>query len=105
VASIALAGLALTACSSGGGEAEGPTTGEFTSDETISLRVVTAEGSGFSNYPDAQVGAKAAVDAINAEGGVNGKKIEFSFCNTRADANQSLTCAREAVSDEVDALV
>jgi ABC-type branched-subunit amino acid transport system substrate-binding protein len=84
---------------SGGGETDGGGAG------TIKLRAVAAEGSGLTNYPDVQVGARAAAEAINREGGVGGRKIELSFCNTRGEANQAMTCARDAVKDDVAAIV
>lgn len=73
--------------------------------DVLSLRAITAEGSGLTNYPDVNAGAQAAVEAINAAGGVDGRMIEYSFCDTRGDANQAMVCAREAVEDGVDAIV
>lgn len=72
---------------------------------TIKIRTIAAEGSAVTNYPDVNVGAEAAVDAINASGGADGRQIEYSFCNTNGDANQAQTCARDAVSDGVAAVV
>lgn len=75
------------------------------SENTISFRTIAAEGSGLTNYPDVQAGARAAAEAINAAGGINGRMIELSFCNTRGEANQAMSCAREAVADGVSAVV
>lgn len=73
--------------------------------DTIKFMTVAAVGSGLTNYPDVEAGAKAAVQAINAAGGVNGKQISWSFCNTRGDANQATACARQAQADGVAAVV
>jgi ABC-type branched-subunit amino acid transport system substrate-binding protein len=101
IAAVIAAGmLVLSGCAGSGGGGGGG--GDS---EKITFRIVAAEGSGLTNYPDAQAGARAAVDAINAAGGVGGKQIELSFCNTRGEANQAVTCAREAVEDGVDAMV
>lgn len=97
VAAAAMSGVVLTGCGGGSEAADGG--------ETIAFRAVAAEGSGLTNYPDVQVGAKAAADAINRDGGVNGRKIELSFCNTRGEANQAMKCAREAAADGVAAIV
>lgn len=79
--------LAVAGCAAGpaAGGAEG----------TVKFGVVTAVGSGGSNYPDIEGGAKAAVEAINKDGGINGKNVEMVFCNTRGEANQAMACARE----------
>lgn len=93
------AALILTACA---GEEGATGSGE---PGTLTLRAIAAEGTGLTNYPDVDAGAKAAVQAINATGGVNGKPIEYSFCNTRGEANGATACARAAVEDGVDAIV
>lgn len=71
----------------------------------IKFQVTAAVGSSLTNYPDVEVGAKAASEAINKAGGVNGKQIEVVFCNTRGDANQAARCARQAADGNVDAQV
>lgn len=71
----------------------------------IQLRAIAAVGSGLTNYPDVEAGAKAAVKSINDDGGVGGRKIELSFCNTRGEANEAVKCSREAVKDGVAAVV
>jgi ABC-type branched-subunit amino acid transport system substrate-binding protein len=52
-----------------------------------------------------KVGAEAAVDQINAEGGVNGEQIDLIVCNDGNDTNKAVACAREAVKEEVAAMV
>ena len=47
----------------------------------------------------------AAADAVNAAGGINGRKLQVIGCNTRFDPNATLECARKAVSDHVVAAV
>jgi branched-chain amino acid transport system substrate-binding protein len=95
--------LAL-ACTSGcaGGGTGGAASGD---PGTLTIRTIAAEGTGLTNYPDVDAGAKAAVQAINAAGGVNGKQIAYSFCNTQGEANQAMACARTAAEDGVDAVV
>jgi branched-chain amino acid transport system substrate-binding protein len=44
-------------------------------------------------------GMKAAVAAINAEGGIGGRPLELRNCSSNADANRSAECARDAVAD------
>jgi branched-chain amino acid transport system substrate-binding protein len=66
---------------------------------------ISAIGSPLTNYPDIDAAGKAASDAINKAGGINGHKIQYEFCNTNGDANGSTKCARQAVSDKVAAVV
>jgi ABC-type branched-subunit amino acid transport system substrate-binding protein len=97
----AAAALALTgscAREGGGGADDGDARG-------LTIQAIAAEGTGLTNYPDVDAGARAAVQAINAAGGVNGRPVEYSFCNTKGEANQAMACARAAVEDGVDAVV
>ncbi|GLX11158.1 ABC transporter substrate-binding protein [Microbispora sp. NBRC 16548] len=100
-ATLALVALlpALGAC---GGNSSEKSAG---SDGAIKLMNITAVNSPLQNYPDVKAGADAAVKAINAKGGINGKKIDLLFCNTNSDPNQALSCARQAVSEKVAAVV
>jgi ABC-type branched-subunit amino acid transport system substrate-binding protein len=72
---------------------------------SIKVMTIAAIGNPLTNYPDVQAAAKAAVDAINKAGGVNGHKIEWTFCNTQGQVNQAQECARTAVRDQVVAVV
>jgi ABC-type branched-subunit amino acid transport system substrate-binding protein len=54
---------------------------------------------------DAKAGLDAHVQAINADGGIDGRKIEVSFCNDAFDANTGAACARQAVTDGMVAVV
>jgi len=98
------AGLALTTAACGREEnvSESAAGG---SDAPIKLFGIAASGSPIQNYPDIEAGATAAVKAINADGGINGRKIEFTFCNDQADANKSVACARRAVSEKATAVI
>jgi ABC-type branched-subunit amino acid transport system substrate-binding protein len=98
-----LAATALVGC--GGDDGGGGGGGGDSAGGTIKLRAIAAVGSGLTNYPDVEAGAKAAAKALNDAGGVKGKKIELSFCNTRGTANGATTCARGAVKDKVAAVV
>ncbi|MBW0103445.1 ABC transporter substrate-binding protein [Pseudonocardia sp. KRD291] len=91
-AAVVLSGCAGVESAGGGGD-------------TLKLGVITAVGSSLTNYPDVEAGARAAVDAVNKAGGVNGKQVEFFFCNTRGEVNQAVACARQADQEGVDAVV
>jgi ABC-type branched-subunit amino acid transport system substrate-binding protein len=57
------------------------------------------------SVPSIEIGAQAAVDAINAKGGVGGRKLELIACNDENDPNQAIACARRATQEGVVALV
>ncbi|MBO0884967.1 MAG: ABC transporter substrate-binding protein, partial [Mycobacterium sp.] len=57
------------------------------------------------SYPGIVTSAKAAATAINAKGGVNGYTINVVSCNDNSNPNQAAKCARDAVSQHVDAVV
>ena len=104
VVSALTATLAVAAC--GSDDEEAPTAaGDGASGTPVKLMTITAVGSPLTNYPDIEAAGKAATEAINKAGGINGHPIEYSFCNTNGDANGATKCAREAISDDVAAVV
>lgn len=70
---------------------------------TIGLIVPTDTPS--TNQPGAIGATKAAIAAINAQGGINGHKAEFLYCNDKGDPNESTKCAREMATKKVLAVV
>lgn len=102
------AALTATACGSsssdgaGGGTSSASTTA---SGGTISIMTLGS----FSQPPYAlgeiPVAAQAAVNAVNAAGGVHGRKLKLITCDDEMNPNDALACAREAVSDQVAAVV
>jgi len=55
--------------------------------------------------PEVRGGAQAAIDSINAAGGIKGHHLKLSFCDTKTDPNQEVACARQMVKDKVAAVV
>jgi ABC-type branched-subunit amino acid transport system substrate-binding protein len=50
------------------------------------------------SWPEQLAGAQAAADAINAAGGINGRPVKVTGCNTAYNVNTGSACARQAVS-------
>jgi branched-chain amino acid transport system substrate-binding protein len=48
---------------------------------------------------------QAAIDSLNAAGGVNGRPLKLDFCDTAFDRNKELSCARQLISDKVAAVL
>jgi ABC-type branched-subunit amino acid transport system substrate-binding protein len=95
--------LSAAGCSSSGsGGTSNPATGGGGSGAStagdIKFMSTAAVDSPIGSYPEVETGAQAAADAINSAGGINGHKIELTFCNSKGDVNQAMTCARQAVS-------
>jgi ABC-type branched-subunit amino acid transport system substrate-binding protein len=50
-------------------------------------------------------GARARVAAVNADGGLRGRRIEIVTCNTRFELSGAQDCARQAVAEKVAVFV
>ncbi len=92
----AAAALVLSGCAGGEGGGEGA---------PIKLGSVNTI-SGPATFPEASEAAKAVFDKVNADGGINGRMIEYKVTDDKADPATATASARELVgSDEVVALV
>jgi ABC-type branched-subunit amino acid transport system substrate-binding protein len=91
--------LALTGCvgQQAGADTEG--------DDAIKIMTIAPIDTTIQNFPDAEAGARAAVEAINDAGGINGRQLEWEFCNQKSDPNEAAACARKADADGVVAVV
>ncbi|MBL3700985.1 ABC transporter substrate-binding protein [Leucobacter luti] len=62
--------------------------------------------SGAATFPEASQAAAAVFDKVNADGGINGRQIEYKAMDDKADPATATASARELVgSDEVIGLV
>ena len=59
---------------------------------------------GSSNYPEAEIGAKAAAAAINKAGGIKGRPLELTVCEEQSNQNTASACARKAVEQKMAAV-
>ncbi len=112
VALAAAGALALAACSGSSNDTTANTTSS-SSAPTSAARTFTGEvkiGTISNSSAVSQMGnpqpeyahaTQAAVDAINAKGGLNGKKIVLDFCDEGGNPNKAADCARKLVSDGV----
>ena len=48
---------------------------------------------------------EASVKAINAAGGINGAKIQMTFCDSKFDPNTTLSCVKQATSGNYAAVI
>jgi Periplasmic binding protein len=101
---LAIATLALSACASSSSfssVSSGSTNNGDTGNSKVKLMVITDVASAALALPQVVTGAQAAVNRINAAGGVNGHQLQLLSCNSQANPNDAAACAREAVADKV----
>lgn len=66
------------------------------------LGLFSGAGYDFDDVPNA---AKAAAAALNKKNGINGRPVEIIVCDTQLDPNKPAECARQAVEENVTAVV
>jgi ABC-type branched-subunit amino acid transport system substrate-binding protein len=105
-AAAVVASVVISACSSSGSSASNPpATG--TASSGTGTGSTTATKSAFTFFTittpltadDNVAGIKAAVDAINAAGGVDGHPLKYELCSDDTNINQAATCGRQGISD------
>jgi branched-chain amino acid transport system substrate-binding protein len=89
---------------SSGGEG-GSTTASELQGTPIKLGVVYTSGSPIQNSINVYAADKAAIQALNEGGGLNGQPVELVACDDKGDPNQTEACGRKLVSEEVAAVV
>jgi branched-chain amino acid transport system substrate-binding protein len=99
--------VALTACSSSKtttpSATQGATTGSSGAETGATLKVGVindSSGSAASGSTTTEIGLKAYVNAVNADGGVNGHKIEYVLGDSQSTAAGALTAAQKLVQND-----
>jgi ABC-type branched-subunit amino acid transport system substrate-binding protein len=80
-------------------------TGAKGSSSAVTIGLIVPTDTPTTNQPGAVGGTKAAIEAVNAKGGINGHKVEYLYCNDKGDPNESTKCAREMATKKVLAVV
>lgn len=98
---VVLGACSSSASSSSGAGASTAATGSTPAKGSpIEFVVISGTGPGTPGADQYLVpGAQAAVDEINAAGGVKGHPLQLNFCNTQGNVNQAGTCAASAVAN------
>lgn len=86
--------LALTGCTSSSNAKSS------TGTDTSPIKVFTVGNfSGqHGQLPEVRDAIKARIEEINANGGINGRKINLTVCDDQLDANRAVQCAQSAIS-------
>lgn len=85
--------LLVTACGDDGGTSNGGA-------DPIKIAHISGLSGGVSSNPEYGDGAQAAVEAINAKGGINGRPLELTHCDNHQNAMDSGNCYRKLLADE-----
>jgi ABC-type branched-subunit amino acid transport system substrate-binding protein len=93
-----------TESSSGSTESSGASGEEATGEPIVTETYadVNTEGPPFKNIEET---ARVYEEWVNAHGGIGGRPLQVNFCDGKGTSTGSAACAREAVSDEVVAVV
>ncbi|MBC2865016.1 ABC transporter substrate-binding protein [Streptomyces mexicanus] len=91
-----VATLTLTGCGSGGGQSGGG---------PVKIFQFAPYESQTASLPYMKTSAQAAVDEVNAAGGINGRKLELETCDEKYDPNEAVRCAQRAVQEHAVAVV
>ena len=67
--------------------------------------ITSLSGNAASTFGDAEYGAKAYFDAINAQGGINGRKIDLVVQDDQSTPTGDLTATQQLVSEGVFAIL
>jgi len=85
-------------------EAASEAPAELTGDPVKTMTITDINSPG-AVYPNIHFSADAAQDYINATGGINGRPLEVINCDSQGTADGAATCARQATTDGVVAVV
>ena len=106
VAALAAAGLAACSDDDDNGDDNGDDAAPAPELTGPPIKIMTiGEISAGVATPELPDGIEAAVQGINARGGINGSPVEFEACDTNDDPNTAAECGRKAVDDGVAAVV
>jgi branched-chain amino acid transport system substrate-binding protein len=101
-AAIGVIALAVAACGSS------PNSAAETSNTSSSPIVVGSMApltSQIVTLPELQSGVVAAIDGLNAKGGIDGHQVKLDFCDTQFTDSGEISCTEQMISDKVSALI
>ena len=105
VAGMAAASLALTGCAGNADQADsGDSGGEGSGSNYRVAMIADLTGAGAASNGTAAEGFRAAIEAANRDGGVNGRQIDLSTYDSESTPETTQIAARSAVTDEPSAI-
>ena len=106
-AAIGVVALTAVACSSSAATTTGAgsTASGTSSSSPITVGGMAPLTSQVLTLPDIQAGVAAAVDALNAQGGISGHQVKLDFCDTQYTNSGEIACMDKMISDKVSAVI
>ena len=95
---------AATASSTVASSTGDPSTSAAASGTPVVVGFVNQEKGSGSTFPDIRVGADAAVELINEQGGINGHPLALEKCETDGSPEASQACANQMIEKKVVAV-
>ena len=102
---IGAAALTATACSSSPSATATAAGGSGTSSSTIVVGGMAPLTSQVLAQPDIKAGVAAAVDALDAQGGIDGHHVQLDYCDTQYTNSGEISCMDQLIADKVSALI
>ena len=106
IAMIGALALAVSAC---GSSESNSSTGSTSSDDAgkpIIIGAAVAKSGGFELYDNPQIdGMQYAIDQINADGGIDGRKLKIVTSDTKTDPAQVQSAAQDVLDQGADVVV
>jgi branched-chain amino acid transport system substrate-binding protein len=109
-AAIGVVALAAAACSSSSSStAQSSSTSSSSSNASSSSPIVVGSMAPLTSQvvtlPELQAGVVAAIDGLNAQGGIDGHQVKLDFCDTQFTNSGEISCMDQMISDKVSALI
>jgi ABC-type branched-subunit amino acid transport system substrate-binding protein len=103
---VVLAACSSSATSSSGNGSNASSAGSTSGGDVVKLMAIGPfSGSTAYNFPGIPKVLSAYFNQLNAAGGINGHKVDITYCSDKVDPNTAAACANEAVSDGVAAVL
>jgi branched-chain amino acid transport system substrate-binding protein len=105
-AAIGVAALTAVACSSSATTTgAGSTASGTSSSSTITVGGMAPLTSQLLTQPEIEAGVVAAIDALNAQGGIDGHQVKLDYCDTQYTNSGEIACMDQMISDKVSAVI
>ena len=101
-AAVGAVALAAAACSSSSSSTTGAGASSSSAIVVGGMAPLTSQ---VLTQTDIQSGVVAAVDALNAKGGIEGHQVKLNFCDTQYTTSGEISCMDELIGDKVSALI
>jgi ABC-type branched-subunit amino acid transport system substrate-binding protein len=97
--------LALAACGSDGDSGDSGGSDSDSGSGTVKVMAIGQFQAQTFAYPEMADAIQAVLDKVNEDGGINGTTVELEVCNDEGDTNIAASCARQAATEQMAAVI